>query len=153
MHSKRNASSRTLVCFSVQWHRWLFFFFVFFFFLFFFFFCCYFFNIFFSFLTTATFFVRWAADPFTRGSYSYHAMNAGGAALRRDLAETISNVLFFAGEHTSERHSATVHGAYESGVREAEKVMKVHPIQQDEGRFIPQDVQDIVDIRNKKFVK
>lgn len=64
---------------------------------------------------------RWAADPFTRGSYSH----AGPGATMEDydrLAEPVGNSLFFAGEATSSDYPATVHGAYLSGLREAERI-------------------------------
>ena len=31
--------------------------------------------------------------------------------------------LFFAGEHTHEKYRATVHGAYLSGIREADRIL------------------------------
>jgi monoamine oxidase len=65
---------------------------------------------------------RWASDPFTLGSYSYRPV---GALPRHhdDLAAPVSNRLFFAGEATHRRLSATVHGAYLSGVRAAREVL------------------------------
>ncbi|WP_244191285.1 FAD-dependent oxidoreductase [Klebsiella pneumoniae] len=38
------------------------------------------------------------------------------------MAESVGNRLFFAGEHTSRKYRGTVHGAYLSGVREANKI-------------------------------
>lgn len=63
---------------------------------------------------------RWASDPFALGSYSYRAVGSSvedSAA----IAEPVGDSLFFAGEATSEGYSATVHGAYLSGIREAER--------------------------------
>ena len=60
---------------------------------------------------------RWAADPLAGGSYSFLRVGA----LRDDydrLAAPVAGKLFFAGEATERHHSATVHGAYLSGVRE-----------------------------------
>lgn len=64
---------------------------------------------------------RWASDKFARGSYS----SAGPSMVADDydtMARPIGN-LFFAGEHTSGTHPATVHGAYLSGLRAASEVV------------------------------
>ncbi|KAI1264118.1 Sec1-like protein [Xylariaceae sp. FL1019] len=56
---------------------------------------------------------RWGSDRFARGSYS-----SAGPEMGIDdyqiMAQPTGN-LFFAGEHTTETHPATVHGAYLSG--------------------------------------
>ncbi|MCX2982515.1 FAD-binding protein [Halieaceae bacterium IMCC14734] len=65
---------------------------------------------------------RWAADPFSYGSYSALAMGAT-PEMRCDLAAPIDNRIFFAGEATHSQHPATVHGAFLSGVREAELIL------------------------------
>jgi len=64
---------------------------------------------------------RWGSDRFARGSYS----SAGPAMQPEDyklMARPIGNLLF-AGEHTTDTHPATVHGAYLSGLRAASEVM------------------------------
>ena len=66
---------------------------------------------------------RWASDPFAYGSYSYPTVGQGDA--RAVLAKPLQNVLFFAGEATSEEYPWTVHGAYLSGLREAERIAKL----------------------------
>jgi monoamine oxidase len=68
------------------------------------------------------FITRWASNPFTYGSYAYIPVNATGDDYD-DLAEPVSNQLFFAGEATFRKHLATVHGAYLSGIREANRVL------------------------------
>ncbi|KAK0729059.1 flavin-containing amine oxidoreductase-domain containing protein [Apiosordaria backusii] len=64
---------------------------------------------------------RWASDKFARGSYS-----SAGPTMEADdydtMARPIGN-LYFAGEHTSGTHPATVHGAYLSGLRAASEVL------------------------------
>jgi len=66
---------------------------------------------------------RWAADPYAGGSYSYIAV--GAASSDNDaLAAPVGRRLFFAGEATSREHSATVHGAYLSGLRAAEEIAR-----------------------------
>ncbi|KAB5551385.1 putative lysine-specific histone demethylase 1A [Coniochaeta sp. 2T2.1] len=63
---------------------------------------------------------RWASDKFARGSYS-----SAGPDMQADdydnMARPVGN-LFFAGEHTSATHPATVHGAYLTGLRAASEV-------------------------------
>lgn len=65
---------------------------------------------------------RWAADPFARGSYSFLAVGSSPDD-QRALAEPVGDQLGFAGEATHEEFSATVHGAYLSGLREAERIL------------------------------
>ncbi|KAI0817703.1 Sec1-like protein [Xylaria sp. FL0064] len=64
---------------------------------------------------------RWGSDRFARGSYS-----SAGPTMRVDdyqtMAQPVGN-LFFAGEHTTNTHPATVHGAYLSGLRAASEVL------------------------------
>lgn len=64
----------------------------------------------------------WASDPFAHGSYS-HAL-PGHAGARARLAAPIDDRIFFAGEATHPYFFSTVHGAYETGVRAADEVMK-----------------------------
>ncbi len=64
---------------------------------------------------------RWAADPYARGSYSFVAVGSN-ATDQRALAEPVGDRLLFAGEATHEEFFATVHGAYRSGIREADRI-------------------------------
>lgn len=71
----------------------------------------------------AIYMTHWQADPFCYGSYSYVAV---GAAVEdfMALAEPIDNKLYFAGEATNAHlYDATTHGAYLSGIREAERIV------------------------------
>jgi monoamine oxidase len=64
---------------------------------------------------------RWASDPFSYGSYSY--IPPGASTDDHDaIAMTVDNRLYFAGEATSSKYPATTHGAYLSGLREADKI-------------------------------
>ncbi len=64
---------------------------------------------------------RWAAEPYSMGSYS-HALPGHGDARGR-LAEPIDGRLFFAGEATSPDSFSTAHGAYLEGIRAAEALI------------------------------
>lgn len=56
---------------------------------------------------------RWAADPWSRGSYSHAAPGAAGA--RAILATPVEQRIIFAGEACSPHAFSTAHGAAESG--------------------------------------
>ena len=64
---------------------------------------------------------NWASDPYSYGSYSYLAVNSEGEDYET-LAEPESARLFFAGEATNREYPGTVHGAYLSGIREANRI-------------------------------
>ncbi|KAI4347689.1 hypothetical protein L6164_008477 [Bauhinia variegata] len=62
---------------------------------------------------------RWGGDPFCFGSYSNVAVGASGDDYDI-LAESVGDGrLFFAGEATTRRYPATMHGAFLTGLREA----------------------------------
>ena len=65
---------------------------------------------------------RWAADPHARGSYSFLAVGSSPDDMR-NLAAPAGERLAFAGEATNEEYFGTVHGAYLSGLREAERII------------------------------
>lgn len=65
---------------------------------------------------------KWGQNINTFGAYSY-ATNGTTSADFDTLAKSVNNKLFFAGEHTSRDYRGTVHGAYLSGVREADKII------------------------------
>ncbi len=62
---------------------------------------------------------RWASDPFAYGSYSFNAVGST-PDMRAELAQSVQNRLFFAGEATEQGYFGTVHGAYLSGERAAQ---------------------------------
>ncbi|KAG7306564.1 hypothetical protein JYU34_007933 [Plutella xylostella] len=71
------------------------------------------------------------SNPNTRGSYTYdNRMRHQHQRARTRLAEPVVDSanrpkLLFAGEATNETHFSTVHGAYETGVREASRLLGV----------------------------
>jgi len=62
----------------------------------------------------------WKGNLYTLGSYSYALPGSIDARLR--LSKTLADRLFFAGEATMPNAQATVHGAYLSGIKVAEKI-------------------------------
>lgn len=65
---------------------------------------------------------KWSSNENAFGAYSFTAV---GTEMRHfdDLAEAIEDKLFFAGEHTEIDYFSTAHGAYLSGIREADKII------------------------------
>jgi hypothetical protein len=61
----------------------------------------------------------WHRDPLARGAYSHVPVGGSPRAYDELAAPLASGRLRFAGEATHRRHAATVHGAIESGWREA----------------------------------
>lgn len=68
---------------------------------------------------------RWGADPFSRGSYSFLGVG-GRVSDLESLAAPVDSKLFFAGEHTSRDRFGYADGAYSSGLREADRILKLH---------------------------
>src|SRR5262249_52992828 len=65
----------------------------------------------------------WGHDPFALGSYSY--ARPGKFPMRAALAATVDERLFSAGEACSDHDSSTAHGAYRTGVKAADAVMRL----------------------------
>nr|XP_024218334.1 peroxisomal N(1)-acetyl-spermine/spermidine oxidase isoform X2 [Halyomorpha halys] len=74
----------------------------------------------------------WYSNPHFRGSYSYRSINSDGLGVTAaDLAKPLKNhfgkeVLLFAGEATHSSFYSTVHGAIESGWREADRLTEIY---------------------------
>jgi monoamine oxidase len=63
----------------------------------------------------------WAADPYSRGAYSY--VPAGAIDASAAMTEPEAGVIYFAGEHTDVTgHWGTVHAALRSGLRAAAQI-------------------------------
>lgn len=65
---------------------------------------------------------NWQNDPYACGSYTFTRVGQQ-AGDRAALARPVADRLFFAGEATHPHYHATVHGAYETGIRAAREVM------------------------------
>jgi monoamine oxidase len=65
---------------------------------------------------------KWGQNINAFGAYSYPT-NGSTSADFDTLADEINNKVFFAGEHTERDYRGTVHGAYLSGIREADKII------------------------------
>ena len=68
---------------------------------------------------------KWQTNENSFGAYSYTKV---GTEMQHfdDLAEEIQDKLFFAGEHTHIDYFSTAHGAYLSGIREANKIIDLN---------------------------
>jgi monoamine oxidase len=68
---------------------------------------------------------KWQTNENTFGSYAYTAV---GTEMEHfdDLAAVVNDKLFFAGEHTHIDYFSTAHGAYLSGIREADKIIDLN---------------------------
>lgn len=76
---------------------------------------------------------RWGNDPLSYGSYSH--VRVGSTGIDYDiLSESVENRLFFAGEATTRKYPATMHGAFLSGLREAGRIYRGTRILQLYGR-------------------
>lgn len=65
---------------------------------------------------------KWGQNINSFGAYSYPT-NGSTSADFDILANEVNNKVFFAGEHTERDYRGTVHGAYLSGIREADKII------------------------------
>ena len=69
----------------------------------------------------ATKVTRWNLDPFALGAYSFPKVGCEEEAYY-EVCSPVGNLLF-AGEHTSKRYHSTVHGAWDTGHREANRLL------------------------------
>ena len=74
---------------------------------------------------------RWRNDPWSCGSYSFTKVGSSpgmydeiASPLGSNSNSNSNGRLLFAGEHTSKHCHSTVHGAWETGVREAERIFE-----------------------------
>ena len=67
---------------------------------------------------------RWQSNPLTVGSYSFQTPESEVASVSPKTLEEPVGGLLFAGEATHQHFFSTVHGAIESGYREADRILK-----------------------------
>ncbi|XP_051157745.1 spermine oxidase-like [Leptopilina boulardi] len=73
----------------------------------------------------------WNSNKNFQGTYSFRSLesdteNAWSLTLSEPI-DTTKPVVLFAGEATNPKHFSTVHGAIETGHREADRIIKMHP--------------------------
>jgi monoamine oxidase len=73
---------------------------------------------------TAYYITRWNADPFSMGSYSHTSVGTNMKDFETMSQPEFGGKLGFAGEATSQ-HYSTVHGAFMSGEREANRIYRL----------------------------
>ncbi|KUI43116.1 amine oxidase [Mycobacterium sp. IS-1590] len=71
---------------------------------------------------TGSIVTRWGTDPYSLGAYSFIAVGSDPDDVSA-LGEPVGERLLFAGEATNPEFFGTVHGAYLSGIREAERIL------------------------------
>ncbi len=69
------------------------------------------------------FITRWSQDPFSLGAYSFPAV--GSKEGDNAACAAPEGLLHFAGEHCSSKHYGTMHGAYQSGMDAARRLLQV----------------------------
>ncbi|XP_043460908.1 spermine oxidase-like [Leptopilina heterotoma] len=80
---------------------------------------------------------KWFTDKDIRGGYSFRSMKTERMGVKsQDLSDPITTdsykpIILFAGEATHERFFSTVHGAIESGFREADRLIEYYGIHDD----------------------
>eukprot|EP01125_Pyxidicula_operculata_P000744 TRINITY_DN1068_c2_g1_i10.p1 TRINITY_DN1068_c2_g1~~TRINITY_DN1068_c2_g1_i10.p1 ORF type:complete len:163 (+),score=37.10 TRINITY_DN1068_c2_g1_i10:965-1453(+) len=67
---------------------------------------------------------RWEDDEFSLGTYSY-VKKGFDQSIFKEMSLPVDDKLFFAGEATHPIWPSTVHGAFHSGKREAENLVKI----------------------------
>ena len=73
---------------------------------------------------------RWGSDRFCYGSYSHYALGSNELTVRMLAAAVGDGRVGFAGEHTSSSSIGCVDSAWETGVREADRVLTLLQQQQ-----------------------
>jgi monoamine oxidase len=71
---------------------------------------------------TGSLVTRWGTDQYARGSYSFIAVGSSPDDMH-ELGQPVGERLLFAGEATNPEWFGTVHGAYLSGLREADRIL------------------------------
>lgn len=75
---------------------------------------------------------KWGSNPHFQGSYSYYSLKTDAVRVTTDkLAEPVEDhngkpLIQFAGEATNTHYYSTVHGAVETGWREAQRIIDLY---------------------------
>jgi monoamine oxidase len=72
---------------------------------------------------TGSIVTKWGTDQYARGSYSFIAVGSSPDDMHA-LGDAVGERLMFAGEATNPEWFGTVHGAYLSGLREADRILR-----------------------------
>jgi monoamine oxidase len=72
---------------------------------------------------TGSIVTKWGTDQYARGSYSFIAVGSSPDDMHA-LGDPVGERLMFAGEATNPEWFGTVHGAYLSGLREADRILR-----------------------------
>eukprot|EP00923_Selenidium_pygospionis_P010172 GHVN01017680.1.p1 GENE.GHVN01017680.1~~GHVN01017680.1.p1 ORF type:complete len:390 (-),score=99.28 GHVN01017680.1:130-1299(-) len=72
----------------------------------------------------STLLTHWGSESDVRGSWTFMAVGSSGEMMDH-LAEPFNDTVLFAGEATCRSHFGTISGAFESGEREAQRVMEI----------------------------
>ncbi|KAA0107764.1 FAD-dependent oxidoreductase [Mycolicibacterium sp. P1-5] len=72
---------------------------------------------------TGSIVTKWGTDQYARGSYSFIAVGSSPDDMHT-LGDPVGERLMFAGEATNPEWFGTVHGAYLSGLREADRILR-----------------------------
>ncbi|XP_042901197.1 uncharacterized protein [Parasteatoda tepidariorum] len=105
----------------------------------------------------------WSKDPYTLGSYSYVSTNCDSKNIsHKDIADPEYShgtpVLLFAGEASHEYYFSTVHGACESGFREAKRLFQYYRnldnhLHFDEINSISSEMANLLSLKGREEVK
>ena len=85
---------------------------------------------------THTLLSRWGTDPWTRGAYTYIAVGATPDDFAA-LAAPASDRILFAGEHTTSTRYGYADGAFQTGIREAKRLLQAPAVTVPESRWLP----------------
>ena len=66
---------------------------------------------------------NWSENPYVLGGYSFIKLDNAYKGHRKNLAKSVQDKLFFAGEATSKHFSSTVQGGLDSGKKAAYKAI------------------------------
>jgi monoamine oxidase len=87
---------------------------------------------------------KWSRDPYSRGAYSYIPIGCSGDEYDQ-LAGSVDQCLYFAGEHTCRRHPTTTASAFLSGYRAGCSIIEDMGIVDDISSFYAMTLRSCID--------